>query len=129
MLDAGTIKNNDGKSNPTMRMHLWFETEEGVLFGLGRLQLLKCVEERGSLKAAAEALGMSYRGAWGKIKTTEELIGQKLIERASNRRAGYHLTTYGRSIAKCYDKWFREVEAFALSKSHELLPFSLDQYK
>jgi len=129
MLEAITRKNTVGKSNPTMRMHLWFETDEGVLFGLGRLQLLKCVEEYGSLKAAAEALGMSYRGAWGKIKTTEELIGHKLIERASNRRAGYHLTTYGKSIAKCYDRWYREVETFALSKSHELLPFSLDRYK
>ena len=129
MLDARSRKDSGGKSNPTMRMHLWFETEEGVLFGLGRLQLLKSVEERGSLKAAAEALGMSYRGAWGKIKTTEELIGQKLIERASNRRAGYHLTAYGKSIAKCYDEWYREVESFALSKSHELLPFSLDRYE
>lgn len=129
MLDARMTKPANGKHNPTMRMHLWFETEEGVLFGLGRLQLLKCVEEHGSLKAAAEALGMSYRGAWGKIKTTEELIGHKLIERASSRRAGYHLTDFGKSIARAYDKWYREVESFALSKSHEFLPFSLDKYK
>ncbi|EGB13538.1 putative transcriptional regulator, ModE family [Pseudodesulfovibrio mercurii] len=129
MLDVRTTKQAGCKANPTMRMHLWFETEEGVLFGLGRLQLLKSVEERGSLKAAAEALGMSYRGAWGKIKTTEDLIGHKLIERDSNRRAGYHLTDFGKSITRCYDRWYREVEAYALSKSHEFLPFSLDRYK
>ena len=130
MLNVTTPDSVSGaKSKPTMRMHLWFETEEGVLFGLGRLQLLKYVEEYGSLKAAAEALGMSYRGAWGKIKTTEELIGQKLIERDSNRRAGYHLTAFGQTLAGSYDKWYREVEAFALSKSHEFLPFSLGRYK
>lgn len=113
---------------PTMRMHLWFETEEGVLFGLGRLQLLRQVERCGSLKAAAEALGMSYRGAWGKIKTTEELIGKKLIERADSRRAGYHLTPFGSGIAQSFDEWYREVERYALSKSRELLPFSLEKY-
>jgi molybdate transport system regulatory protein len=114
---------------PTMRMHLWFETEEGVLFGLGRLQLLRQVERCGSLKAAAEALGMSYRGAWGKIKTTEDLIGRKLIERADSRRAGYHLTPFGSGIAQSFDEWYREVERYALSKSRELLPFSLEKYE
>ena len=114
---------------PTMRLHLWFETEEGVLFGLGRLQLLRQVEQCGSLKAAAESLGMSYRGAWGKIKTTEEVLGKKLIERASNRRKGYHLTQFGSGIVQSFDQWFQEVETYALSKSRKYLPFSLERYK
>ncbi|CCH50219.1 winged helix-turn-helix domain-containing protein [Pseudodesulfovibrio piezophilus] len=116
-------------TNPTMRVHLWLENEEGVLFGLGRLQLLRQVEQCGSLKAAAESLGMSYRGAWGKIKTTEELLGQKLIERAASRRKGYHLTPFGLGIAESFDKWYREVERFAFAKSEEFLPFSLKKYK
>jgi molybdate transport system regulatory protein len=111
-----------------MRLHLWLETGGGVLFGLGRLQLLREVERRGSLKAAAEALGMSYRGAWGKIKTTEELFGEKLIERAASRRSGYHLTSFGTALAKRFDDWFREVEDFALSTGREYLPFSLEKY-
>lgn len=114
---------------PTMRLHLWFENEDGVIFGLGRLQLLRQVEQCGSLKAAAKALGMSYRGAWGKIKTTEKLIGRQLIERAGCRRAGYRLTDFGSDIAKSFDDWFREVESFALSKSREYLPFYLEKYK
>ncbi|MBI9080768.1 MAG: LysR family transcriptional regulator [Pseudodesulfovibrio sp.] len=127
-----TIKCQDlglSSDSPTMRMHLWFETEEGVLFGLGRLQLLRQIENCGSLKAAAEKLGMSYRGAWGKIKTTEELIGRKLIEKAGCRRAGYQLTPFGSVVANSFDTWFREVESFALVKSHELLPFSLEKYE
>lgn len=130
MLNSSVLESGlTTKVGPTMRMHLWFETEQGVLFGLGRLQLLRQVERCGSLKAAAESLGMSYRGAWGKIKTTEELIGKKLIERAENRRAGYHLTPFGLVIAQSYDQWYQEVESFALSKSHELLPFSLERYE
>jgi len=117
------------KIGPTMRMHLWFENENGVLFGLGRLQLLRQVEQCGSLKAAAEALGMSYRGAWGKIKTTEEVIGEKLIERAECRREGYRLTAFGSEIARSFDAWFHEVERFAISKSREYLPFSVSKYE
>ncbi len=130
MLKETTLTSADPRTimSPTMRLHLWFETKEGVLFGLGRLQLLRQVEECGSLKKAAESLGMSYRGAWGKIKTTEEVIGEKLIERAASRRAGYHLTAFGSGIAKSFDEWYREVETFALSKSKELLPFSLEKY-
>lgn len=115
--------------SPTMRLHLWCENGEGVLFGLGRLQLLRQVEECGSLKKAAESLGMSYRGAWGKIKTTEEAMGQKLIERAASRRAGYHLTPFGSAIARNFHEWYQEVERFALSRSRELLPFSLERYE
>lgn len=113
----------------TMRMHLWVEGKGGVLFGLGRLQLLRQVEKCGSLKKAAEALGMSYRGAWGKIKTTEEAMGEKLIERADSRRAGYHLTAFGLSIAKRYDEWYQDVETYALAKGQEFLPFSLQKFK
>jgi molybdate transport system regulatory protein len=124
---------NGGKSLsrdiPTMRLHLWFETPEGVLFGLGRLQLLRQVESCGSLKAAAEKLGMSYRGAWGKIKATEELMGEKLIERASCRRSGYRLTPFGSDMARSFDQWYQEVERFALSKSQEFLPFSLNKFE
>lgn len=119
---------HEGEPAPTMRMHLWFETDEGVIFGLGRLMLLREVEACGSLKAAAQKLGMSYRGAWGKIKKTEEALGLALVEKGVCRRAGYQLTEYGQELARQFDLWFREVEEFALSKSGNYLPFSLIKY-
>lgn len=115
--------------SPTMRIHLWIEGEKGVLFGLGRLQLLREVERCGSLKKAAESLGMSYRGAWGKIKTTEEAMGKKIIERAGSRRAGYHLTPFGSTVARQFDEWFNDVEAYALSKGKKCLPFPLERFR
>jgi len=57
----------------TMRIRLWFETDSQMLFGLGRVLLLKKVDECGSLYKAAKEIGMSYRAAWGKIKATEKL--------------------------------------------------------
>ena len=60
---------------PTIRLHLWLETSQGVYFGLGRALLLARIDQYGSLQKAADALGMSYRAAWGKIKKTEKCWG------------------------------------------------------
>lgn len=113
---------------PTMRMHLWFENEEGVVFGMGRLMLLREVELCGSLKAAAEKLGMSYRGAWGKLRKTEELLGQQLIQKGASRRAGCQLTEFGQTLARQFDEWFHDVEAYALRSSRERLPFKPEKF-
>jgi molybdate transport repressor ModE-like protein len=73
---------------PTVRMHLWLESGESVYFGMGRVMLLDKIEEHGSLRKAAEALGMSYRAAWGKLKATEEALGLVLVESSGTRRGG-----------------------------------------
>lgn len=111
-----------------MRMHLWLESPEGVLFGMGRLLLLREIQKNGSLTVAAANLGMSYRGAWGKIKRTEELLGQQLIERKGCRRSGYQLTTFGKQLAERFDEWFRDVERYALSKGRNILPVCPQSY-
>lgn len=116
-------KTADDKQNPTMRIRLWLEADDGVIFGMGRLMLLREVARQGSIKAAAEKLGMSYRGAWGKIKKTEELLGAALISKNSCRRSGSNLTPFAMEIITRFDQWFREVEDFALLSSRRHLPF------
>ncbi|MEF2144061.1 MAG: LysR family transcriptional regulator [Desulfovibrionaceae bacterium] len=114
---------------PTMRLHLWVETPEGVLFGMGRLILLHEIESTGSLTAAAAKLGMSYRGAWGKITRTENLLGHKLIDRSDCRRSGCKLTPYGQDLARRFRDWFEQVERFALDQGKALLPFQPKRYE
>lgn len=108
--------------NPTVRINLWLEKEDIVVFGHGRVQLLEKIDELGSLRKAAEDLGMSYRGAWGKIKATEEIIGKSLIEKVSNRE-GYRLTELGKELLNLYEKWHRMVEKYALKKAEDIFPF------
>ena len=109
----------------TLRLHLWIEAEEGVVFGMGRLLLLEQVMRRGSLKAAAEQMNMSYRAAWGKIKATEQVLGRALIEKAAGNHGRYQLTTYGRQLMDRFSGLFREVEAFAVGRGSQMLPFAL----
>ena len=112
------------KKQPIIRLHLWLETDKGLFFGLGRMKILKCIQEGQSLKGAAESLGMSYRAAWGKIKKTEKVIGIKLIEKKGGNRSGYQLTPKGADLMERFDEWFEEVECFALTRAKEMLPFN-----
>lgn len=109
----------------TVRIHLWLEKEGGMLFGMGRVLLLHKVEECGSLKKAAESLGMSYRAAWGKLKHSEEALGCKLVEKQGSNRDGYRLTDEGRRIMEGYEAWFKSVENHALVAARELLPWKV----
>jgi molybdate transport system regulatory protein len=112
------------KDTPTMRLHLWLETEDGLFFGFGRTLLLEKIDQYGSLKRAAEELGMSYRAAWGKIMKTEEVLGFKVVERAgSSNKAGYQLTESGKMLLEKFKLWFDEVEKDALAKAAEIFPW------
>ncbi|MCU0574575.1 MAG: LysR family transcriptional regulator [Syntrophobacteraceae bacterium] len=120
---------NAGKAHiPVMRIRLWLETPKGLYFGLGRAQLLKKVGEHGSLKKAAEDLGMSYRAAWGKIKKTEEILGVQLIEQVGCKRDGYRLTEIGRAYMEDFLSWFEEVEQTALERARMKLPWPVRGY-
>ncbi|MHC1701072.1 MAG: winged helix-turn-helix domain-containing protein [Humidesulfovibrio sp.] len=111
-----------GKS--VLRVHLWLESEGGMLFGLGRTQLLEMVALLGSLNQAAKALGMSYRAAWGRIKRTEEALGEKLLVQASGRK-GYELTPLASELVRNFTAWHQEVEDFALARARAHLPWDI----
>jgi molybdate transport system regulatory protein len=112
----------DPKGRPVVRLHLWLETQGGIFFGLGRLKLLEKIQSGQSLRAAAQSMGMSYRAAWGKIKNTEKVLGVALIEKKSGNRAGYQLTEEGIALMTCFNRWFRDVESYALRRAGVLLP-------
>jgi molybdate transport system regulatory protein len=105
---------------PQVKVHVWFEKDEGVYFGHGRYELLLLIDELGSLKHAAEKMGISYRGAWGKIKKTEEVIGQPLIYKDNNKE-GYKLTEFGKEFVDEFRSYYDDVTEFARKRGMELL--------
>lgn len=115
--------------SPTIRLHLWLETDEGVFFGAGRVHLLEKIEMHGSLKKAAECMGMSYRAAWGKIKATEANVGFSLVKKNAGKKGGYSLTDEGRSLMVQYKSWFCRVEDSALTLATEIFPFPVQPFK
>jgi len=97
----------------TIRVHLWVETREGVAFGMGRLLLLDFIEQYGSLRKAASAMGMSYRAAWCKLRTSEKALGLTLVEPVGSKREGCRLTPEGVRLRESFRAWFRTVERTA----------------
>ena len=89
-----------------------------MVFGTGRLRILNAVEEHGSILGAAKALGMSYRAVWGKIKATEERLGQQVLEKHTGgaEGGGSTLTPFGRILIER----FRQTEDLARSSADAL---------
>lgn len=117
------------KETPTIRLNVWLETSEGLCFGLGRAILLSKIQQYGSLRKAAEEMGMSYRAAWGKIKKSEEILGEKLIDHIGSKREGYRLTDMGKMLMEAYSQWFDAVEREAVKKAREMFPFPVRIYQ
>lgn len=58
---------------------IFLEDHQSYVLGPGRMALLKATETLGSLHKAAQAVGMSYRWAWGRLKTAEKELGVPLL--------------------------------------------------
>ena len=72
-----------------LNIKIWLSDEKGYGFlGEGRFRLLHEVQQTGSLTQAAQQLGISYRKAWGDIRSAEEGLGFELITRRRGGRAG-----------------------------------------
>jgi len=108
---------------PHIYLKLWLQHENKILLGLGRAQLLKKIGELGSLKKAAESLGMSYRAAWGRIKRTEAAMGFALLEAASTKRGGCRLTPAGHEAVDAFLAWYEAVYTYALQRAEDI-PFA-----
>ncbi len=92
-----------------IKYKIWIEHNGKVIFGKGRDEILKSIEERHSLNAAAKELGMSYRAAWGRLKASEERMDKKLVS-TSDKEKSLQLTDQARIIIERFEKLEKEVE-------------------
>lgn len=58
------------------------------LDGSRRMELLAAIAEHGSITRAAQAIGMSYKGAWDAVAALNNLAGAPLVERAVGGKGG-----------------------------------------
>ena len=92
---------------------IWIETDSHVsILGEGKWKLLTAIKETGSLKAAVESMGLSYRQTWTKLKEIEEKLGFPIIEKSRGGAEGGHtaLTPQGEKIVEFFDKVYSEFE-------------------
>jgi len=81
--------------------------------GLERVALLEAVGEAGSITAAAQRLGLSYKGAWDAIQALNNLFDAPLIAASAGGKAGgtTTLTPRGHAVIKAFREVEREIGA------------------
>lgn len=62
---------------------IWLESDEGTFLAEGRIELLKKINETGSISKAAKLMNMSYKKAWGLIDSINSQSKNPLIIRSS----------------------------------------------
>jgi molybdate transport system regulatory protein len=92
-----------------VRSKVWLEAQGRPVLGPGRLELLKYIDEQGSISQAARLLKMTYRKAWGQIKAMEGQLGLPLVEKQTGGPGGggARLTPEARNLLS---KYFRLVQ-------------------
>ena len=87
------------------RVKVWLEMDGRYVFGFGMSEILKAVQQSGSIKAAAESLGKSYRHVWARVKEAEQALGKPLVNtRVGGKGAGRSsLTELASQLVSDYD--------------------------
>ena len=90
---------------------VWIDND-GKAFGEGPYQVLRQIEQTGSLHKAAIELNMSYRKAWLMIKAIEKRLGFPLLERKVGgvSGGGSSITPEGRQFLKSYEGFRKDVK-------------------
>jgi molybdate transport system regulatory protein len=92
-----------------IKYKIWIEKNGKVIFGKGRDDILKAIDEQHSLNAAAKKLEMSYRAAWGRLKASEDRMEMNLVE-IGDKDKSMHLTQKARSFIERFEKLEKDVE-------------------
>ena len=100
-LDAGFSK---GQSHPMARLTIRIDLGTDAALGPGKARLLEAVDEVGSIRGAASALGMSYRRAWLLLQDIEAVMGAPVVagESGGAKGGGTSLTKLGRVVVAQY---------------------------
>lgn len=89
------------------RYNLWLERDGVVVLSRWRVRLLVAIDEDGSIRAAAERLGVPYRRAWEKVQEMEARSGTTLVqtEVGGEGGGGATLTDTARELIRQFERF------------------------
>lgn len=88
-----------------IKSRIWIEADGNILLGEGRVNLLRAINEEGSLSKAAKVLNMSYKKAWSLIDAVNKRAEKPVTESSIGGKGGggAQLTDYGKSLIETFD--------------------------
>ncbi len=88
------------------RVKVWLEANGEHVFCSGMCQILEAIEQTGSIKEAAESVGLSYRHVWARIKEVEAALGIPVVHSQVGGRGTRRttLTASGQILVHTYTR-------------------------
>ncbi len=96
--------------NCKVKSRIWIELEGKEFLGEGKVQLLKAIDETGSLSKAARSIGISYKKAWHLMDSVNKTAKKPVTLNSIGGKGGggTELTAYGRSLVNAFEEMNRE---------------------
>lgn len=93
-----------GKPEWSVGFRVWIQRSGRPVLGPGRVELLEAIDQFHSIRAAATHMGMSYRRAWGLVRSMNVAAGEPLVELSTGGRGGGGaiLTPFGREAVSLF---------------------------
>jgi len=90
----------------SVKSKVWIEIDGLPFLGEGRRNLLKKIDENGSISQSARDLGISYKKAWSYIRNMEDRLGSPLLEKQVGGKGGggSRVTKTGITLIRLYDQ-------------------------
>lgn len=101
-------------SSIKIKSRVWIENQEGIFLGEGRINLLKAIQQFGSINKAANSMGMSYQKAWKLVQSMNSSSSESLVIKTSGGKGGGGtiLTEKGEKAILFYEKINRSCQQF-----------------
>ena len=104
-----------------VKAKFWLTIGPRTLFGDGKADLLEAVDRLGSLRSAAQSMGMSYRHAWGWLRELDKAAGFAFLEHArTGRRTNLRLTDKGRQFIDAYRRFRKPLNGVIEARFHRV---------
>ena len=89
------------------RSNFWIEQDGEVVLSRWRVDLLRAIDETGSINAAAEKMKVSYHRAWEKLHEMESRLGVTLVDTQTGgvHGGGARLTAQAREYIAHFDQF------------------------
>jgi molybdate transport system regulatory protein len=106
-----------------VKAKFWLTIGPRTLFGDGKADLLEAVDKLGSLRSAAQSMGMSYRHAWGWLRELDKAAGFAFLEHTgTGPRTNLRLTDNGRRFVDAYRRFREPLNGLIESRFHRVFP-------
>ena len=111
-----------GRDIVKSKIKVWIEdSEENLVFGGGKTQILELIDETGSISEASKRAGMNYKKAWSHIKILQEYIDDELVIVNKGRNSGgTTLTPKAKELVEKFKTFRHEVREFSENRFNEL---------